>query len=199
MKDIYASPDCKSESLAFQHAYLNRDELDLEKLYEGYDAAADFTDAAFYKEMLAKYHDAKVILTERSAESWFKSVQNIIFKAISVKVDPSDPQYELSELSKTLIFDGLMKDPKNFDNEELFTKMYLDHNAEVKRLVPTEKLYIMQLGEGWEGLCKFFRKDIPDVQYPNINSAESLHQFLELDKRIATKKATETLKATSGL
>lgn len=179
------SPNCRSESLAFHQAYLNRDIMDLDKLYEDYDATSDFISAAFYKEMLAKYPDSKVILSERPVDSWFKSVKNTIFKSVIAayestdKMKPGDPYYEFSELGATLIFDGLLRDRSNLDNEEIFKKMYLDHNLEVKRLVPPERLYVMQVGEGWDGVCRFLGKDIPNVPYPNLNSTKCFAKEFE--------------------
>jgi hypothetical protein len=38
----------------------------------------------------------------------------------------------------------------------------------------------MQLGEGWNGLCEFLGKSVPDVPYPKSNSTE---EFIE---RVAT-------------
>jgi hypothetical protein len=159
--------------------------MDLDKLYDGYDACTDFLAAAFYKEMLAKYPDAKVILSERSAESWFKSVKNTIFITAPAlaRVDPGHPNYEFGRLVHTLVFDGLLKHPEKFDDEELFTKMYLDHNAEVRRLVPAERLYVMQLGEGWEGLCNFLDKDVPDMPYPHLNDSAAFQQYVEQQRQ----------------
>jgi hypothetical protein len=179
------SPNCSSESLAFHQAYLDRSKLDLDKLYEGYDATSDFISAAFYKEMLAKYPDSKVILTERPVDSWFKSVKNTIFKAVIAaheskdERNPSDQYYEFSELGATLTFDGLLRDREKLNDEELFKNMYLEHNAEVKRVVPAERLYVMQTGEGWEGICKFLEKDVPDVPYPNLNSTSNFAKEFE--------------------
>jgi hypothetical protein len=168
------SPNCRDESLAFYQAYLNRDELDLDKLYKGYDTCADFIAAAFYKEMLQKYPDAKVILTELPVESWFKSIKNTIIAIVKAqRCDPSDSMFEFHRFSRKLIFDGLLEDSAKLDDQELFKKMYLDHNAEVKRLVPAERLYVMQTGEGWEGICKFLGKDVPDVPYSHLNNTEA--------------------------
>jgi hypothetical protein len=179
MKDLMESPNCSSESLAFLEAYHNRDKMDLDKLYEGYDATSDFISATFYKEMLAKYPDSKVILTERPVDDWFKSVKNTIFKATLTAHEKAadhsqkNPYHEFSELGGTIIFDGLLKNIENLNDEELFKKKYLEHNAEVKRVVPPERLYVMKTGEGWEGICKFLGKEIPDVPYPNLNSTKN--------------------------
>jgi hypothetical protein len=180
--DVLEDPKSANNFRSFCNAYLNRDELDLDELYKDYDAAADVPAACFYKEMLAKYPEAKVILTERPVEDWFKSVQNTIFKTRGAIVsDPTSPHYELSRFGLELVFDGLMKDPENLGRKELFIKKYLYHNAEVKRLVPAEKLYVMQIGEGWEGLCRFLGNDIPDVPYPSSNTTNSFNQSFKID------------------
>jgi hypothetical protein len=200
-QDIAESPNCNSDSLAFRQAYLNKDELDLDKLYEGYDACADFIAVAFYKEMLVKYPDSKVILTERPADSWFKSVKNTIFITgpVLTRADPSHPRYEFGRLIDTLVLDGLLKHPETFDDEQLFIKKYLDHNAEVKRLVPPERLYVMQLGEGWEGICKFLGKEVPDVPYPHINDTASFQNYIEMERRKTASQEMNTLKDLSNV
>jgi hypothetical protein len=151
--------------------------------------------------MLVKYPDSKVILTERSAESWYKSIRNTILNTerILASDDPNDPRYEFSQFLDTLVFDGLLKHPEKYDDEQLFIKMYLDHNAEVKRVVPPERLYVMQIGEGWEGICKFLGKEIPDVPYPHINDTATFQNFIEHEKRKIANQETEKLKVSSDI
>jgi hypothetical protein len=201
------SPNFSSESLAFRQAYLDRNKLDLDKLYEGYDATSDFLSVAFYKEMLAKYPDSKVILTERPVDSWFKSVKNTILKAVVAvheskdeckdKHNPSNPYYEFNQLVATLLFDGLLRDQENLNDEELFKNMYLEHNAEVKRVVPAERLYVMQTGEGWEGICKFLEKDVPDVPYPNLNNTSNFEKVFEPVCHVISLKVSDPSDITS--
>lgn len=134
------SPNCESEALAFRQEYLNKDELELDRLYKGYDACADFIAAAFYQELLEKYLDSKVILTERSTASWCRSITNTIFMTAPylMRDDRSYLRYEFGQLVGTLVFDGLLKHTEKYEDAELFKKMYLNHNAEVKRLAPAD-------------------------------------------------------------
>jgi len=39
-------------------------------------------------------------------------------------------------------------------------------------MVPKEKLLVMNLSQGWEPLCKFLGKPIPDVPFPRANDAD---------------------------
>lgn len=46
------------------------------------------------------------------------------------------------------------------------------------RLYPKKKLLVLELGEGWEPLCQFLDKPIPDVEYPHVNTtADILEKF----------------------
>ena len=45
----------------------------------GYRGAVDFPVALFYKEIMAAYPEAKVILTQRSPETWYRSVKETIY------------------------------------------------------------------------------------------------------------------------
>lgn len=46
------------------------------------------------------------------------------------------------------------------------------HNEMVKRVVPPERLLIMNLNEGWQPLCKFLDKPVPTEPFPRLNDAE---------------------------
>ena len=43
----------------------------------------------------------------------------------------------------------------------------------LKGLVPEKQLLVYQVGEGWERLCDFLGKDVPDVAFPHENAGGS--------------------------
>jgi hypothetical protein len=46
------------------------------------------------------------------------------------------------------------------------------HNAYIRSVVPKDRLLEMQLSDGWEPLCKFLGKPIPDEPFPRVNDAD---------------------------
>lgn len=42
----------------------------------------------------------------------------------------------------------------------------------VKRVVPAERLLVMNLKEGWQPLCRFLDKPVPEEPFPRLNDAE---------------------------
>lgn len=63
-------------------------------------------------------------------------------------------------------------------------KHYLEHNELVRKVCPPERLLEFKLGTGWQPLCEFLGKDIPDTPYPNINDKET---FLMLHMTILNR------------
>ncbi len=50
------------------------------------------------------------------------------------------------------------------------------HNAHIRKVVPKERLLEMDLQDGWEPLCKFLGKPIPDEPFPRSNEAAAVQQ-----------------------
>ena len=58
-------------------------------------------------------------------------------------------------------------------NADILLSKYKAHNAAVKALVPKERLLIYRIGDGWEPICNFLGKPIPDVPFPHKNRLAS--------------------------
>ena len=56
--------------------------------------------------------------------------------------------------------------PKYPENRVQYYKDWVDH---VKRTVPPENLLVFNVKQGWEPLCKFLGKPIPDKPFPRCN------------------------------
>lgn len=196
MKSFYEDPDLNPDD--FCEAYKHRDQADWDKIYENYDAAVDWPTVTFYKDLLMRYPEAKVLLTVRSAESWYRSVKNTIHKVsmAGMKVPADHPMARFRKMASTIVLDGLIANEELFSDEEKIKQMYLDHIEDVKKNVPVQQLLIMELGEGWTRLCNFLGKEIPNEPYPNSNSTEAFEKVFESFKNNPNenpfdKKATE--------
>ena len=78
------------------------------------------------------------------------------------------------------------------------TKMrakYLEHIERVRKLVPPEKLLIWNVKEGWEPLCKFLGRPVPEVPIPHENKTGDLafnakytygNKFTQVPKNLGT-------------
>ncbi|CAO3610984.1 unnamed protein product [Mucor hiemalis] len=178
MKCFFENPNLSCEE--FYQAYLNQKQADWDNLYQDYDAAVDWTGATFYKSLLSKYPNAKVLLSVRSADSWYKSVRDTIVRA-SIELPkraPGHPLFPFRRLSEAVCMDGHLTDTKKFADEEHMKKLFNEHIEEVKRVVPADQLLIIELGEGWDRLCNFLGKDVPNIPYPRANSTTDFENYI---------------------
>ncbi|KAI1658732.1 hypothetical protein F4813DRAFT_395613 [Daldinia decipiens] len=143
---------------------------DWDKLLGGAQAVCDWPACAFAKELIEAYPEAKVVLTGRDVDSWHAStMQTVYWRAM-------DPELRiLSRFSwAASMYYPMLK--KFFDTffegnfPEKGKAIFTRHYAEVKAMVPEEKLLEYRVTDGWEPLCKFLGDSVPtDCPFPNVN------------------------------
>lgn len=82
------------------------------------------------------------------------------------------------DILKTIMTQWGAGDPAN---REQLKKYYVRHYEHVRSKVPAERLLEFESKDGWEPLCKFLGKDVPEGKYPRVNDAKDtvrLHAFL---------------------
>lgn len=53
--------------------------------------------------------------------------------------------------------------------ESIMKQRYMSHNLYVKNQVPEEDLLVWNVKEGWDPLCKFLEKTLPEEPFPHAN------------------------------
>ncbi|KAJ7081135.1 P-loop containing nucleoside triphosphate hydrolase protein [Mycena belliarum] len=139
-------------------------------------AVADAPHILFAAELIAAYPDAKVVLTNRSPESWWKSYEATIVEArkqtLFVRfitwLDPgrTAKSLQLAQLIIRALYatDHITKDVA----QARFTAHYED----VRRLAPKGRLLEFEVKEGWGPLAKFLGKEVPATAFPRVNDTE---------------------------
>lgn len=151
------------------------DAVDWDALYAGYQATVDWPSASFWRELRAVYPEAKVILTLRDSQQWYASVMNTIWKLSSNALAESqkrqdDQAIERAMMGDEIIWQGIFGG--RMDDKDHVIECYERHNQEVIDTVPADKLLVYRPGDGWELLCGFLQKPMPDTDYPKVNSTE---------------------------
>jgi hypothetical protein len=57
--------------------------------------------------------------------------------------------------------------------------MYQQHYALVRATTPPRRLLEYRLGSGWEPLCEFLHKPVPDVPFPHVNEREAMPKMIK--------------------
>ena len=150
------------------------------RLFSEFNSAVDFPVSLFYEQLINQFTDAKFILTLREFDKWYISTVNTIYKVPNILPDWFKmvvyPIRMFIAMQVNLIWVGLFKN--KFSDRESTKLIYYEHIECVKKIIPTEKLLIYNVKEGWGPLCEFLDVEVPGIPFPKVNdTAEMLRKF----------------------
>ncbi len=153
---------------------------DWDAVFDGYPASVDFPSAAYWRELAAHYPDAKIVLTTRSADSWWKSA-----RATIIEIGTATPKWARRRLPEPRridrIVNGAIWDPlfdgRQFE-EDHAKRVFEAHNEAVIASLPSERLLVFEVKQGWEPLCRFLGEPVPDTPFPHVNDTAQFKRMI---------------------
>jgi hypothetical protein len=143
--------------------------VDWHRVLAGYRATVDWPGCAFYRQIMASFPKAKVILTLRDPEAWYESAVKTIHERPSARPEEQDEAVKV-KMIRAVVWEGSMRG--SFDDKDRAIALFNEHNREVVRTVPPERLLIFNAKDGWEPLCEFLDLPVPSVPYPHLNQRD---------------------------
>lgn len=150
-------------------------------------AITDIPSACLAPELMAFYQSAKIILTTRSSESWHNSMLRTIHALHSSYLHrfllllPFSGK-EAKSLSSLL--DLIIEYYFHGDVKGRGVEAFERHNEMVRELAKrgNREFLEFRLGDGWESLCTFLDKGVPDVEFPHVNDGEAFREAFGLGR-----------------
>ena len=173
--------DCDMWMEAFRAKYSGRGQFGREQWDQLLGHCAAVTDSPcqqFAPELIEAYPEAKVVLVERDVESWHGSWTRFVeapFNPFLNFLRYTDPRWfgRIQQVGmtwmETQIHARNLRDAKHNAQD-----VYKAHYDMVRGLVTKDKLLEYKLGSGWEPLCAFLGKDIPQIPFPHINESQTM-------------------------
>ena len=125
------------------------------KVVKDYDAFQDNPWPLLFKILDKKFPGSKFILTARNEDKWIKSIVNHF----------GDESTDMREWIYGIGYP--------LGNEEIYLNVFKRHIADVKEYFknrPNDLLITdLTAGEGWEKICPFLEKQIPEKDFPYAN------------------------------
>ena len=170
MKEV--SPCDVQKDLWSRKAY--DEDIPWSDLFAGFNSVVDWPGAHFWEELMSVYPKASVVMTYRDPESWWRSFEKTILPFLLRMKDenPAGMPWRLIGLNT---FDGRPED------KELVLDRYIRNIERARNIVPAERYFEMNLGEGWDRLCAFLDVPCPDEPYPSGNTSADFRRFTGLD------------------
>lgn len=160
---------------------------DWDAIFADYRAMVDHPGCGYWRELSARYPDAKVLHTVRDPDRWFDSTQATIFSP------DRPPPPEGTPIR--VFFDQLHAwYGGDLHDRAFMTGFFRRHTEAVTAAIPPERLLVFDVAEGWAPLCDFLGVPVPDTPFPRENSKE---QFQARAAAGAFPIDTDRLRASS--
>lgn len=160
------------------------------RILEDHDALTDTPIPSFYRELDAKYPNARFVLTMRDKEAWLVSCKKQFTQRLADKQNEAHNQL-FRDLYECTVFD----ETKFAAGYDRFVSAVLEYFSQ-----RPDKLLVMNVaaGDGWEKLCSFLGKPIPDIPFPKANVTRV--QWMKVtDLLDAAREAGQVLVRTDNL
>jgi len=150
---------------------------EFDKILGDYSAVTDTPCANFCAELIAAYPDAKIILKTRDPDKWVQSMEVSVLNILSWRIWPFLMKYGVRKGPKALrnllelaVLDWTSGHP---DDREALRAGFLAHNQRVRSLAPKYNFLEFSVTDGWEPLCKFLGKEVPNEPFPHVNKGSN--------------------------
>lgn len=138
-------------------------------IFAHYQSTTDYPGCMFWRELMVKYPDAKVILSTRDPDKWFESGAATVFSEQHRARFEGNPM--MAEFFKLTVFGDL---EQSLGDRAKMVAYFNAWNQAVVDEVPPEKLLVHRSFDGWEPLCEFLGVPVPAEPYPRVNSREEM-------------------------
>jgi hypothetical protein len=146
---------------------------DWNELFRDYDATLDYPACTFWRELADFYPESKVVLSIRDASSWFESTQATI---LSAELNDTIRGQPLGEMIQRVIWDTL---DNRMDDRDFMVSHFERHTDAVRAAIPSDRLLVCDVREGWEPLCEFLDLPVPKTAFPRVNTRDETRALIE--------------------
>ncbi|KAJ7775346.1 P-loop containing nucleoside triphosphate hydrolase protein [Mycena metata] len=139
---------------------------------------ADVPGILFAEELIQAYPDARVILTTRDPDRWWKSMHTTLLVMLDLKHTRLARWLNPHGLGRFVPFARrnleILLGPLDTIDEVTAKMRYVQYNDNIQQLVPPGRLLEYKMGQGWESLCVFLDKEVPRVEFPHKNDTKMI-------------------------
>lgn len=173
---------------AFRDKYKFGDKItrkEFDEVYANYEVITDSPSVLFWKDLLAAYPDAKVILQTRDIEKWYQSHLVNLWPMNRDWYRPTWSPYGILFqwfLPKNAMFEFTGMQAKyghGLDFPQTGKQRYEQHNEAVRSTCTRNGREFIEydVNMGWGSLCGFLGKEVPQETFPRLNDTDEFQRL----------------------
>lgn len=142
--------------------------MDWKWLFSDYRATVDCPVCMYYEELMKIFPEAKVILTVRDPQLWWKSFNRLMSTVNKARLFCLlvPKLRKIAQFTDKIIIENVFKGRLE---KEHCIKIFEKHNQTVRQVVAEDRLLEYDVRQGWEPLCQFLEVPVPDKPFPHLN------------------------------
>lgn len=175
MMEVFPRP----EHVAMWHRLAFENVMDWDLLFRDFQSTVDWPSARWWREIAAHYPEAKVLLSVRDPESWYKSMIDTIFQPMNFQVRDDAP--EIVRLQNQMVRKAILTETfdNRFEDKAHAIEVFNRHTQEVRDAIDPARLLVFDVREGWAPLCRFLEVPIPDEPFPRMNDTATTQAMIQ--------------------
>lgn len=128
---------------------------------------------------------AKVVLVDRDIDKWYKSYDEGVIRSFFTwkmwaVLNLIEPLQKVKPVTAVRNLQYAMFSCSDLESWQRNAKNTCqEHSAKIRKMVPKERLLEYKLGSGWEPLCKFLEKEMPDKPFPHLNDGKEFELWMK--------------------
>ncbi len=143
---------------------------DWDAVFAGYASTVDYPGCTYWRQLVAKWPEAKVILTTRDPDSWFESASETVLSPRMRAMLADTPIERFMNAAVNQDFG------ERVDERAFMTDYFRRWKEAVVAEVPADRLLVFRASDGWRPLCAFLGVPVPAEPYPRVNTREAMNQ-----------------------
>jgi Sulfotransferase domain len=153
--------------------------VDWRRLYARYRATVDWPGCLFYRELMATFGRAKVILTVRGPDRWYDSVRDTLYSLKTATEEYLAAAGSAGRPVPVLYENRIWTDTfaGRFTDRQFAIGVYQRHNQQVRDTVPADRLLEYRISDGWQPLCEFLQLPVPAQPFPRLNDTQAFQDY----------------------
>jgi len=185
MLEVFPRP----EHVTMWHKLAFTGAMDWDLLFRDFQATVDWPGARWWREIAAHFPNAKVLLSVRDPEAWYKSMTDTIYQPMKSAVPDDVPP--LLKLQNEMVRRAILSDTfdNRFEDKAHALAVFNRHIQEVRDAIDPARLLVFDVREGWGPLCRFLGVPVPSDPFPRLNDTASTQAMIRKMREAVARRA----------
>jgi hypothetical protein len=157
-------------------------------LFKDFQSTVDWPTARYWRELADHYPQAKVLLSVRDPEAWYKSVTGTIYRGLAMRMPDNvpEPRRQQMAMARKIVLEDTFDN--RFEDKAHAIEVFNRYNQTVRESIDPARLLVFDVKEGWGPLCRFLGVAQPDKPFPRLNDTATIQAMMKQTQEEARRQ-----------